>query len=253
MNSETHVEELIAWYVMDVLPQTERRAVAAHLTTCAPCRALTADAHEAAALLARTPAPIAPSTRVKRDLFARVDADLAARAPRVSVPAPPPSWREAFAGWWRAWSPALALAGLAVVVALGWWNVTLQNDLARARSELSAILQPSTQVVTLPPAPSAPANASAKLYYQSGSAVALLTTFGLNPLGPEQTYEFWLIRGGQPVPAGVFTVDANGFGALRVQSAEAVGAFDQAGITIERAGGAATPNFNALVFAGAIK
>ena len=48
-------------------------------------------------------------------------------------------------------------------------------------------------------------------------------------------------------------VDANGAGILRVQSAEAVGAFDQAGITIERAGGAATPNLNALVFAGALK
>ena len=47
--------------------------------------------------------------------------------------------------------------------------------------------------------------------------------------------------------------DANGVGRLVVRSGDSIGNYDQAGITIEKAGGATTPNMNQLVFVGAIK
>jgi anti-sigma-K factor RskA len=68
-----------------------------------------------------------------------------------------------------------------------------------------------------------------------------------------QTYEFWLIRNGQAMPAGTFNVSAGGSGRILVQSSEPLGQFDQAGITVEKAGGSPTPTLEALVVVGSLR
>ncbi|MCA1554557.1 MAG: anti-sigma factor, partial [Chloroflexi bacterium] len=195
--------------------------------------------------------PVAPSPALKRRLMARVDADLAASQPRVSLSARFSGLldplRRLFA------SPAFSLAMVAAAIVLLWSNASLLNELSRVRTELAAAASPSSRVAVLPPATNAPKEAQARLYVSPDSPTALLVVSGLQRLGSDRTYEFWLIRGGQPEAAGTFNVDDHGAGRVLVQSDEAVTNFDQAGITVERAGGTNVPTLSALVFAGAIK
>lgn len=142
-----------------------------------------------------------------------------------------------------------------------------QQDLAQAREELAqaqeqitqslqvlALLQqPGLQLVSLPRAENAPASAQFNFFASPSNSSALLSVSGLKPLPSNQTYEFWLLRDGQPVPAGTFNVDEDGAGKLIVQAADSLSTFDQAGITIEPAGGSAAPTLSALVSIGSIR
>ncbi len=159
---------------------------------------------------------------------------------------------ETMVSWARTWSPAVALAAIWLAIVLGWWAWSLQNELSRAREEL-AFFSSNLSLANLPATAQAPPGSQAKLFTSADRRVALLTVNGLKPLSAAQTYEFWLIRGGQATPAGLFSVDATGSGLLLAQSREAIKNFDQAGISIEPAGGSDSPTLSALVFAGPIK
>lgn len=128
-----------------------------------------------------------------------------------------------------------------------------QAQIAQARQEMALLQLPGLQFVSLPLAENAPDRAQFNFFKSPNNATALLTVSGLQSLPADQTYQFWLLRDGQSVPAGTFNVDADGAGRLVVQSSEPIGAFDQAGITIEPAGGSATPNLEALVSLGSIQ
>ena len=81
----------------------------------------------------------------------------------------------------------------------------------------------------------------------------MLAVNSLKPLPPAQTYEFWLIRAGKPVRAGIFNVDAGGAALVRIAGPAPLGQFEQAGLTVEQAGGVDAPTLSALVFIGAIR
>ncbi|MER3408294.1 MAG: hypothetical protein C4292_06095, partial [Nitrososphaera sp.] len=215
------------------------------------CRRLAAEAEGMVNMLPQMVEPVIPSPQLKHKLMARIDADLTAPHARLYLPVPPLSLSERLATLMRTWSPAIALASLVLVVA--WWNWTLQNELQRTRAELFAIVNPTSHLALLSPGAAAPKDAQAKLYVTPSSSSALLVVAGLKPLGPDQTYEFWLMRGGQAKPEGIFNVDEHGNGRLLVQSTEPIGNFDQVGITIEKAGGAQIPTLSQLVFAGSIR
>ncbi len=250
MSNESHVEELIAWYVLGTLSPSERVTVEAHLATCAHCRGLVAEIEGAAQMLPQMIEPVTPSPQLKRRLMARVDADLASTQLRAAAS---DGLFDRLASLLRAWSPGFALASLVLVLVFGWWNLTLQDELMRTRNELAPVVSSTSHIASLPPTAVAPPNALVRLHLASDSRSALLTAYGLKPLGPDQTYQLWWIRGGNATPANIFGVDSNGNSILTVQSDEPLGNFEQAGVTIEKAGGASTPNFNALVFAGPIK
>jgi anti-sigma-K factor RskA len=102
------------------------------------------------------------------------------------------------------------------------------------------------------PAKSAPPNAQAQLIAVPSLPTGLLRVNGLKTLGADETYEVWLIRGGKPEPALMFNVDSSGSANLLVRYDEPIGNIEQMGITIERAGGSASPSQNAFVFYGAL-
>jgi anti-sigma-K factor RskA len=274
LSSERHIDDLVLWYVSDSLTAEERRAIDTHLAGCAACRLMASEARMSLLAAATESEPVAPSPAMKSRLFARIDAELAtARAPSLAASAsqvgertppgeltqplrpaaPSAGLMDSIAARWRSWSPALSLASLAVAIALLIWNATLQGQLTQSQAELSILNNPSARVANLPAAGQAPAGAGARFIAAPTDNRALLVVYGLKKLDPDKTYEFWLIRGSQAMPEGTFEVDNNGTGRLLVLSGEPVGNFEQAGITIERAGGAATPDMNALVFAGPVK
>lgn len=260
MSTLVHPDDLLAMYALGALPEGERAEVEQHLRSCARCREAAAELQASVAILPYAVEPVAPSARLKDNLFARVDADLAQQPAAMARPAPAPtpvpareSLLETLGRLLRGWAPAVALAGLLLAAVLGQRVWALQNELARQRAEVAILSHPNLQTAELPTAPSAPPGAQARLFAAPDQPSALLAVNGLEPLAADQTYEFWLIRDGQPMPAGLFDVDASGTGRLVVRASEPVGNFDQAGITIEPAGGSAVPNLDALVFAGPIK
>ena len=266
-------------YALGALSREERQAVEQHLAGCASCRALAAEALSTVRVLPLSAAPVAPAPEIKLRLMERIHADLAANSQAASVSAPPraatpttparprveapkispptrvrPPLTAAVSAPMRfrwAW-PAMASAAMALVLVLGWWGLTQQNELASARAQLELLGRPDVRVVTIPAAKPGQAG-QAKLFVAPDSTTALLAVNGLQPLSAQQTYEFWLIRNGQAVPAGTFSVSPGGSGRVLVQSADPLGQFDQAGITVEKAGGSLTPTLDALVVVGSLR
>lgn len=266
MSSERHVDELALWYISGGLLPAERADVEAHLQTCAACRAAMDDARVTLAALAAGEAPAAPAPAVKQRLMTRVDADIAAataalrlpasgnaRAPKTPATPAVPGVLQSLLAWWYNWAPGVAALSVALTIALLVWNLSLQQQVATARTELALFTDPGLRIASLPVAGQAQPSSIARLYSNPSATTAILLIFGAKRLSADQTYEFWLIRNGQAVPAGIFNADPAGTGRLLVRSSDAIGNYDQAGITIERAGGASTPNMNALVFVGPIK
>jgi anti-sigma-K factor RskA len=266
VSSDRHVDELALWYVSGGLLPTEQADVEAHLQTCAACRAAMDDARVSLTALAAGEAPAAPAPDVKQRLLARIDADIAAaKAPlrppaagiaRVpSAPAKPAiqGMLQSLLAWWYNWAPGVAALSVALTIALLVWSLSLQQQVATARTELALFTDPGLRIATLPVAGQSQPTSAARLYSNPSATTAILLIFGAKRLSSDQTYQFWLIRNGQAVPAGIFNADSAGTGRLVVRSSDAIGNYDQAGITIERAGGANTPNMNSLVFVGPIK
>lgn len=273
-------------YALGALPREERLAVKLHLTGCESCRALAVEALSAVRLLPLAAEPVAPAPEMKQRMMARIHADLVAKRPAVqprtdgqvasasatprpaAAPARPraeapkvspptrlrpdllkPSIAPLRFRW--AWASA-AMAAMALVVVVGWWGLMQQNELATARAQLELFSRPDVRVVTIPPAKPGQ-TAQAKLFVAPDSSIAVLAVNGFQPLPSQQTYEFWLIRNGQAMPAGTFNVSAGGSGRILVQSSESLGQFDQAGITVEKAGGTQTPTLEALVVVGSLR
>jgi len=243
------IEDLIALYALDALDVADRALVERKLAADPRARALLDEMRAGVDRLNAGAGEIAPPGRVKQRLLARVDADLASQR----LAAPPTSAWERMKRWLFPVMAAAAAASLVIAIGLGAWAASLQRQLAQAQQELALLQAPGLRVVSLPKADNAPATAQITFLSSPGEATGLLTVNGLTPLASNQTYQFWLLRGGQPTPAGTFNVDADGAGKLIVRAAGPIGAFDHAGITIEPAGGSETPTLSALVAIGSIQ
>ncbi|BCX05241.1 MAG: anti-sigma-K factor RskA [Candidatus Roseilinea sp.] len=243
------VEDLIALYALNALDADDRAAVERRLAADARARALLDEMRAAVDRLNASAGEVEPPAHIKRRLMARVDADLASQG----MPARRESAWERLKQALFPITAALAAAAILIAIGLGVWATSLQGQLAQAQQELALLQSPGLRVVSLPVAENAPAAAQIILVAAPTEATGLLTVSGLKPLTPNQTYQFWLLRSGQPVPAGTFSVDANGAGKLIVRAADRIGAFDQAGVTIEPAGGSETPTLSALVAIGSIQ
>jgi anti-sigma-K factor RskA len=194
-------------------------------------------------MLGRSTQPLQPSPETKRKLMARVEADL--RAHPAPITPPRASVRERVVltrAWWsRRSTPQLALGGLALalgVIAALWFLVF--NPSSEQRAIAAILSNPHVTAHTLSSTAAAP-NAQGKLWVVPNSSEAVLQVSGLQTLPPDKGYEFWLIKGSQPFPAGVFTVDQNGATTFLVRGSENIAAVDKYGITIERREGEQTP------------
>lgn len=79
--------------------------------------------------------------------------------------------------------------------------------------------------------------------------VGVLRTDNFPPLPSDMVYQFWLIKDGARTSGGVFTVDADGRGALVFTSRISLDDFDGMGVTPEPAGGSAGPTAPPVVTA----
>lgn len=248
------IEDQLMLYALGALEDDEKRAVEQALAQSSALRAQLAQIRGVVATLGESVPPVAPSPKLKRDLMARIDADVASRRPTVARQSLT-IWQQLALAWRRA-APVFAVGALALALVSGLWAVSLDQQLhqvqletQRLQTEVAALSQPGVFIKALP-ATNAQANASASLVGQLGSPKVLLRVANLPALDPARTYEAWIIRDGKPVAAGLFNTDATGAVQVTLDNAIPLTGKEQFGVTIENAGGSATPNLQALVFLG---
>lgn len=208
-------EQALAAYVLDALPEAERRALEEHLRDCAECRQELAALYRAAAALPLTLDAAAPPPALRERILRAVGAAPAVPERRAGAAA---LFRRSAAGW-------LAAAALFLIaLGLGGWAVAERQQLHQ--SVQTALTAPN-------------GGASGRLIRQNGGP-AVVYVQGLAPPPPGDLYEAWIVSGGgPPQPAGVFVSSPSGAGGLVLNHPITPG--DQVLISRERAPGGQQP------------
>lgn len=247
---DERIEELFPLYALGGLTQNERDQVDVYLDAHPEAWARLAEFTAAAQAVPFAVAPVAPPERVKQALINRVRAD--ARA--ASEERAPPPRRSGFVAALFRPMPLLTAGSLVVAVLAGVWAFSLNGEVARLREEttalrnelvaqrdvLATLSRPGVQALTLAGTEHQP-SAHGQLLADPQAQSGVLVVGGLAPLPEGEVYQFWLIRGDQPVSAGIFTVDAQGRAVLDIAANQFVGSFDAMGVSIEPEGGSPLP------------
>lgn len=217
-----HPRDSLPAFVLGLLSPDAALQVAQHLASCLPCRADAEALRACVEIFAQAPRDQHPPPDVKRRLFAQIEAG---DRPRRR------------AGWPFA-VVALAL-GLALALAIVALDARAQID--RQQQVIDYIAAPGLVGRDLRAAPQAPGAVGA-MYMRPGRNQALLVVAGLPPLQSGQTYQCWVASARGQAPIGVFNVGRAGALSMLLSAPDALNAYAQFMITIERAGGSAAPS-----------
>jgi anti-sigma-K factor RskA len=241
------LEEIYPAYALSAVDGKDRAQIEQHIAVCPACANIVAGYRPVADNLAYA----VPLVEPPADLKYRV---LAAALPHTS---PAPSLLAQLSHFitqlFRA--PAFSAIALVLVVALGAWNLSLQNqleeqaaitrkildDMNRQRALVSTIAYADTQPKRMQATEIAP-QAIGRLYLAPELNTLALIVYDLPPLEPSRTYQVWLIdSAGERTSGGTFTVDERGRGWVYIRSPKPLNQCNDIGITIEPAGGSPQP------------
>jgi len=232
------LEETLAAYALGALPEAEIADVRRHLALCPACRAEVGELAAAVTLLPLVVEPAEPAPELRGRILAAARAASAVEPPLRIVPtAPhgrsrPPASRP---GAWRPWLLTAAAALLAVGV--GFSNVVLRQDLQERERQL-AVFESASRTVALA-GPAERQGAKGVLVERAGGGAPVLLLEGMPAPEGNRTYQVWVIRGGEPVSAGVLPLRAAGQQRLELtQSLEGV---QTVAVSVEPAGGSPSP------------
>ncbi len=237
--------EDLALYALGSLEGEPAASLEQHLEECAACRQELARLTGDMALLALVTSGPAPPQRARQRLLKAIVHE-------------PRSLRTVYLRrrWWTL-APVFASLILAVFAIMLWRENARQRDRIEglradaARSQASIegakhllvlLTDPSAQHVTLVAAQAKPQPAGKAIYMPRNGALVFMAS-NLAPLAPEKTYELWLVpmHGDKPMPAGMFTPDPKGNAMVMMPPMTAGIEAKTFAVTIEPAGGSATP------------
>lgn len=236
MSDNHHLDDQMAIYALGALTGQAKLDFEKHVQGCEYCRARLREARAMVDLLPRSVQPIQPSPDTKKKLFARVDADLARQTnlgdakPALRPRMPSLSGR----------SVMFALGVLVILVLAALVGIPYIGQINQQREIAGILGNPQAETRVILGTQDAP-GAQAKLVAEAGDTRAVLVVSGLKALPLDKTYEFWLIRGSQPFPAGLFDVDPNGGQTFLVTAGQSISTFDKLGVTIEERPGEQAP------------
>lgn len=227
-------------YALDALEDSERERFEQHLQRCEACRQDVRGLHDTATQLALAVARVPPpqlrgqvldaaartgQNRPVSDHRAGVQPRHARAPRRARVP--------------RLIGVAAAAAVVAVAVVLGFTQAATQHRLDRAQAQEQAILAvlnaPDARIVIN----RASTGGTGTVVYSRASQKMIFTTAGLPPLPASKVYELWVLAPKSARPAGLLPAPGKGGTAPLLASGLAPG--DQAGVTVEPAGGTSQP------------
>jgi hypothetical protein len=221
------VADLAPAFVLGALEAAESDSVRRHLAACPEAHPEMAELHSVVPALFEVVEPVAPPAGLKDRILAAAAADTQrgttpaaepardVQRPRVGEKrAAKPGWSSVFRR--PVWA-AISLAAVVAVVAMGVWNVQLQNDLSglaayRAGVEqvIAEAAKPGAQIAILSAEGGGPSGLAA---VAEDGRVAMVMR-GLAPTSGAEVYEAWLIAGDVVVPIGELRVGADGTASL---------------------------------------
>jgi hypothetical protein len=220
-------------YAMGVLEDPERTELRAHLDRgCENCTAGIREARRFASSMGASAEGPEPSRQLRGRVLAAAGA------------ASESSWH-----WRTAWQTAAAMALLAIG-AIVYQGQRSNSEVAEARQQMNSLrsaltlLQaPETREVTF--GQGAPAPPRGRVFFNPSSVLLIASNLPAPPAG--KTYEMWIIRGGKPAPAGLFTSTSQG-AALHFYNAPApLLASDTVAVTLEIAAGVDAPTSTPVI------
>jgi len=223
--SDHHViRELLPGYALGCLDTEEEKAVQTHLVNCETCSELLGSFRDVTDRLSFTVPLAEPPPALEGRIMHRIGETLARRRPS-------PRWLPQFR------YPALAALAAVLVVALATGNIlqltkTLPGPLQPRSAGLLTAMLAGTGLAK---------DAYGTIVLDPKDNKGVLAVNGLPPLDGAHQYQLWLIRDGQRRSAGVFSVDADGYGALLLMVPRDFVDFRSFGISIEPWGGSPAP------------
>jgi len=265
---EQYAEDLTL-YAMGVLEGRELAEVDAHVAGCDACRAELERLRADFAALALSPPEVEPPARARERLLAAIGTEPQARP--ASSPASLDERRRARRGMRSqaaVWAAAgwLAAAG-AVIVASSSWRHTSEverqlamlqkrmlddrQQLAQAKEVLAVFTSQQSQHVTLVSTDEKPQPQGKAIYLKQRGTLVFVAS-DLPPVASGHAYELWLIPAeGGPLPAGVFTPDANGNAVVMNPPLPKGTSAKAFAVTLEPAGGSAAPTTKPMLVGAA--
>lgn len=203
-----------------------------------------------------------------RDRVTPEDGEVEATEPRAGA-AVGPRARGAARGS-RLW-PYVAVAATLAAIALGLTGLGLRDDLSGVRAELDAVRDRaaeadalrdslsrlvrdvsalvSSRTVTLTRT-SPDVVGRARLFLDVDTGRTLLLVDGLPVLRPDQVYQLWGLRDGEPSDAGVFRLEEEGPAWVELAASTDVSTADSLAVTVEKAPGAQIPTSDPILAGG---
>lgn len=259
----SELKNLISAYALGALDDEEKRQLEGHLKRgCPECQAALAEMLEVTALLAATVEEKAPPVYLKSRILEQIRGPqpAAVRVVKDALDEVTASALEKSRRFWVGVSGALALASIVLAFFFTRQISQLENDLAAMQTQaqlnaqmvndlqlrlqekeriLNVVQSPKVQLVELRGLEPAPA-AAGKVFWSSAEKKAVFIAQNLPTPAADQDYQLWIIRGGQPIDAGVFAVDEQGTGVtiFNITEEQDVNAF---AVTLEKKGGVPAP------------
>ncbi len=221
------VDELAAAYALGAVEADEERAMGEHLAQCDQPHPEARELIGAGSLVAAGLEPVIPTAALRSRLMATVaETPQEHRSAQPAAPSHEPDRAlVARRPWWQAgWVPAaLGAAGVAVILALGAWNLALNQQVAERDAILAAVASADAvhQV--------AGSNGTGLLIEQDGEGTFIAEDLAELPAG--SLYEMWLI-GPDGTPVAVGTV-AGGGGVALVPLEREIGPATTFAVTVE--------------------
>lgn len=251
---ERHIDDLVDAYVLGALEAAEVDAVERHLETCASCRSLAQQARVVTDRLLHAVPQVAPPPSLRARLLTRIAAEKSGALDTLQQNGAPGSQnlpREIPSTTPTTPTTPTTKPGNSVTRFLQNLFGPVATEDEYTNEVLRALLaEPDCVVVTVGGTNDAP-GASARLVGVPSRREAVLVTNGLQPVGAERAYQVWFLKGGQPEPNALFSVDRRGQGTSVVRIRQPLREFDAVAVTPEPAGGSPGPT-GPIVLVGAI-
>jgi len=261
------IEALAAAHSLGVLSEEDRLAFEALLKSKNPhAISLHREMREVAALLPLSVEEVAPPADLKDQILSKIAPQITRESAETAAPAAKPD-NELIRGlqsgllWWKRLAIGFAFAAVILLVGSLAYVSYLKNDIKTLSSQvelsgklienlkvdleqkkqvLEVVQAQNTRVFAINRLEAAPENASATVFYAPGQNRAIFYAYNLTPPPAGKDYQLWMLRGNQPVDAGILKADETGryFVEVNTLPENELSAF---AVTLEPKGGAPQP------------
>ena len=226
------IRESLPAFALDALDPIERDAVSAHVRSCTECQAELASLEPVVNSIGLEAAPVTPPASLRGRVLARVEQEQA-RSGRARIA---DRDRQATSSRWL----PLAMAASLLLAAGGLYYAFSSREELQTLRHIARVLE-APDVITIQLKGQETASAASGRALWSAQQGLVFTADRLPALPGDRVYQLWTISGSKPISAGLLSPDASGKVTFILSAGAATARPDAFGVTIEPAGGSASP------------